>query len=438
MSTVPFRPLLSNGLGVESVAILLRWLLEPETRDFALPDLTVVTAMVGAEWPDTGDDFEKHILPLFREHGVRFVQLARKGHLEEEGIAILDDSRSTQRLYLAGAYTLTEELEAAGTVPQYGSEHRCSLKFKAFVIETWMEQFLAGLVRHSFGYNAGELDRVALCDAAMAARVSFGFNRDELDRVLLGQKYDRPARISHYPLVLWGWDRRKCLEYIYETLGVVWRKSACRYCPFARVTPEHIARQKEFPAATASAMFTERLSLAMNQRGQLYKSEPLYQIVTNSGNQAALEMFATQMQSASWAVYRVRRIYKPKVLYAGEGKQRRIVGSDPKKKGRADRCVEKIETFPNEDGAILRLRELAIEHNVEPYQAHGLWYAHLARCDGKFPTTEEFLVVAPAVVETKARHGVDHFEQKWQSMSDLYCGERDLPLFASLDLNSAP
>jgi hypothetical protein len=136
MTNPEYRPVLSNGLGVESVAILLRWLLEPESRDFSLADLTVVTAMVGAEWPDTGADFEKHILPLFREHGVRFVQVARKGHLEEDGIVILDDSRATERLYMAGAYTLTQELEAAGTVPQYGSEHRCSLKFKAFVIET--------------------------------------------------------------------------------------------------------------------------------------------------------------------------------------------------------------------------------------------------------------------------------------------------------------
>jgi hypothetical protein len=44
--------ILSNGLGVESVAILLRWLLEPDTRDFPIELLTVVTAMVGAEWPD--------------------------------------------------------------------------------------------------------------------------------------------------------------------------------------------------------------------------------------------------------------------------------------------------------------------------------------------------------------------------------------------------
>lgn len=110
MSSLEYKPVLSNGLGVESVAILLRWLLEPESRDFALEDLTIVTAMVGAEWPDTGDDFEKHILPLLREHRVRFVQVARAGHLEKDGIVILDDSRTTERLHIAGAYTLTEEI----------------------------------------------------------------------------------------------------------------------------------------------------------------------------------------------------------------------------------------------------------------------------------------------------------------------------------------
>jgi hypothetical protein len=429
--------ILSNGLGVESVAILLRWLLEPETRDFPIELLTVVTAMVGAEWPDTGDDFEKYILPLFRQYGVRFVQLARKGHLEKDGIVILDDSRATERLYMAGAYTLTQELESAGTVPQYGSEHRCSLKFKAFVIETWMEQYLSGLVRHTFGYNAEELDRVTKCDTAMAARVTFGFNSEELDRVALGQKYDRPARISHYPLVLWGWNRRKCLEYIYEKLGVIWRKSACRYCPFARITAEHIERQKQFPAATGMAMFTERLSLAMNQRGQLYKGQPLYQIVAKSGNQAAVEHFNRQMSEVCWAVYRVRRIYKPKNIYEGKGKQRRLIGHNPTKKGKADRCVEKIETLPTADAAIYRLHELAASHAVEAYRAHDLWYAHVRRCETTFPTAEEFLVAAPDGIDDKARYGVEHFDGKWANMADLYCGHADLPLFASLDFENA-
>ena len=74
----------------------------------------------------------------------------------------------------------------------------------------------------------------------MAACVSFGFNSDELYRVERTQQYDSPIRVSHFPLVLWGWNRQRCHDYIYEKLGVAWRKSACRYCPFARITADHI------------------------------------------------------------------------------------------------------------------------------------------------------------------------------------------------------
>lgn len=430
--------IMSNGLGVESTAILLRWLLEPETRDFPIEDLIVVTAMVGAEWSDTGTDFEQHMLPLFRTHGIRFVQLGRRGHSERDGIVVLDDSRTTPRLYLEGAYTLEEELESAGTVPQYGSEHRCSLKFKAFVIESWMEQYLPGVIRHTFGYNADEIERVAKCDKAMAARVTFGFNSEELDRVAKGQQYDGPLRLSHYPLVLWGWNRERCIQFIYEKLGVIWKKSACRFCPFAKITFHLIERQKQHPFETAQAMFTERLSLAMNQRGQLYKGQPLYQIVQQSGNVQAVEQFNARLSQVSWAVYRIRRIYRPKPVYDGAGKSRRLIGHNPNKKGQADRCVERIEIRPTEIEAITLLRILAAQQSAEPYWMHGLWYAHVRRCGSTYPTSEEFLVAAPANVETKARNSVDHFEFKWNGLADLYCGQDDLPLFASLELAGVP
>jgi hypothetical protein len=432
MQSSAFVPVMSNGLGVESVAILLRWLLEPETRDFPLDALVVITAMVGAEWPDTGEDFERHILPLFRQHGVRFVQIARGGHLEEDGIVILDDSRNPELLHIGGAYTLTEELEAAGTVPQYGSEHRCSLKFKAFVIESWLEDFLSGTIRHTFGFNADELGRVQKSDAAVAARVTFGFNALEMDRVEVGRAYDTPSRISHYPLVLWGWDRQKCLTYIKDRLGVLWRKSACRFCPFARISPDLIARQKQFPRQTAQAMFTERLSLAMNQRGQLYKNEPLYQIVAKSGNDQALSHFNQLLREHAWAVYRVRRIYNAKAIYEQHGTKKRLVGRDPAKKGTAERCVEQLSVHPTSDQAILRLGELGAKHLVEPYQVHGLWYAKVAECSTTYPTSEEFFVAAPSRVETKARYGIGKFDLKWAGLADMYCGHADLPLFDSL------
>lgn len=423
---------MSNGLGVESVAILLRWILEPETRDFQLHDLIVVTAMVGAEWPDTGEDFERHVMPLFRQHGVRFVQLARAGHLEGDGIVVLDDSRHPEHLYIDGAYTLTEELEAAGTVPQYGSEHRCSLKFKAFVIESWLRDFLPGNVRQTFGFNSDELERVTKSDAAIAARVTFGFNAREMERVELGRGYDTPTRISHYPLVRWGWDRQQCERYIKDRLGVNWRKSACRFCPFARINPDLIARQKQFPQETARSIFTERLSLAMNERGQLFKGEPLYQIVTKSGNDEALAHFNLLLDQHSWAVYRVRRIYNAKALYDRKGRGKRLVRRDPATKGTAERCVERLSVYPTADEAIRHLGDLAVQHSVERYQAHGLWYVKITECSSTYPTSEEFFVAAPAIVETKARYGVGKFDMKWEQMADLYCGHADLPLFDSL------
>jgi hypothetical protein len=105
--------ILSYGLGLESSALLVRWCLEPETCPCDLKDLTVITSMVGSEYRDTGILVETHILPLLRKHGIRFVQVARAGHLEADGIVILSDTRSPEHLYLNGAYTLADELGAA-------------------------------------------------------------------------------------------------------------------------------------------------------------------------------------------------------------------------------------------------------------------------------------------------------------------------------------
>jgi hypothetical protein len=68
------RVVLSYGMGVDSTAILLRWLKDPTSRNFDLKDLLVITAMTGDEFASTGTLVTDYILPLLREHGVRFVQ----------------------------------------------------------------------------------------------------------------------------------------------------------------------------------------------------------------------------------------------------------------------------------------------------------------------------------------------------------------------------
>lgn len=73
------RVILSYGMGVDSTAILLRWMAEPETCPCDLKDLVVITSMVGDEFESTRRLLVKHILPRLRKHGIRFIQVARGG-----------------------------------------------------------------------------------------------------------------------------------------------------------------------------------------------------------------------------------------------------------------------------------------------------------------------------------------------------------------------
>ena len=107
--------ILSYGMGTESTAILVRWLMEPETRPCSLDELLVLTAQTGNEWNDTARDVETHILPLLRKHNIRFAQMARRGHLESDGITVLSDTRSPERLFIEGDFKLSDELLSAGT-----------------------------------------------------------------------------------------------------------------------------------------------------------------------------------------------------------------------------------------------------------------------------------------------------------------------------------
>ncbi len=310
--------------------------------------------------------------------------------------------------------------------------HISSLKFKAFVIESWLQQNVyPESVRHTFGYNADELGRVAKSDEAIAT-IIFGFNSDELVRVEKGLIYNRPYRIGHYPLVEWGWDRQDCILYIKDATGILWKKSACVYCPFAKIDAAMIARQQQFPAQVAEAMILERLSLAMNPRGQLYSKQPLYQIVNASNNHRALDVFQSRLERQPWALYRVRRIYQAKAIYEGTGKNRTLIGHNLTKKGTAQRCVERIAEFVNSEAAIQRLGALAEQDRLPINIQHELSYAIVSQCSTTYPTREEYYVAAPALVETKARNGVTGFNDDWSSLGDLYCGIDDSPdLFAN-------
>lgn len=395
------KVVLSYGMGVESSALLLRWLEEPAQCGFDVErDLIVITSQTGGEYPDTKVLCEAHILPRLRRRRVRFVQVARAGHLEVDGIVILSDSCEPAELYLAGAYTLYEELREAGTVPQFSGARRCSLKFKAWVIETWLAQQMAEQpFRHAFGFNADEQARIAKSEAALAERVvepvhmAFGFNCDEPARIAKAAQYDTPQRKGWYPLAEWGWSRARCREYLQSITGANWEKSACVFCPFNALKADAIERLRQFPAQVADALLLEHQSLALNPRGSLYRDRTLYSLAVEHQLEEALRCFKRRLSAADYALYRVRRIY-----------------SAP---GVAHRAVEKLLTG-SRTKLEARLALQAAHGNVR--SEHGFRYSFVReRVSGCYPTVEEFFVVAPAAVESKTHHGFAWFEARWQA-----------------------
>jgi hypothetical protein len=143
--------------------------------------------------------------------------------------------------------------------------------------------------------------------------------------------------------------------------------------------------------------------MALNPRGSLYKGRSLIEITHDVGNDGALNRYATLLHSESWALYRVRRIFLAKAT--------------------ADRAVEVLTVYENEDAAIGGLRAIAASLGRAIEMSGGIPYVWCERrSETEYPTREEFMTVAPAVVATKARHGIPRFEQKWSAMQ--------LPLFS--------
>jgi hypothetical protein len=402
--------ILSYGLGVESSAILARWLIEPETCPCNLSNLTVLTAMLGSEWRDTIRLVTDHILPLLRQHVVRYVQISRGGRLEESGIVVLSDTRQPTELFVDGAYRLKDELSEAGIVPSFSGPHTCSLKNKAVPIERWMRDFYApSSFSHAIGYNNEEFGRVRSSEEANAVRnVAFGFNVDEMVRVNGGIAYDTPERKSIYPLVEWRWSRQDCIDYLFAQFGVLFPKSACSFCPFSyskKGLRDLVERQKMFPDQTADALMLEHMSLALNPRGTLYSGTSLVQLAIDHKNTVALDIHEEALTASEWAVYRVRRIYSAKAVKDGP--------SDPAKKGNVQRAVEKLDVYPSSDEAVAALRMQARSEGAEVEQVNNIVYRYVERRGATYPARENFLVAAPNLVETKARYGIEKFNARF-------------------------
>lgn len=384
------KVVLSYGLGVDSTALLLRWLEEPGSRDFPLSELLVVTSMTGDEWPVTGALVEAHVLPRLREAGVRFAQVARGGRLQAEGIVVLDDTDSPRQIHLAGAYKLSEEMTAAGTVPQTGGNRLCSMKFKGWVIDTYLEHHAPEATRHAFGYEAGEASRARRCAENMPGRLAFGFSTEEAGRARRASEYDTPHRRAEFPLIEWGWDRPTCERYIEQITGIAdWPKSACVYCPFALTSKagrvRSLSRYDTRPESALEALMLERRSLCLNPRGGLIAGKRLDELIGSERPEIAAA-FGERLEAAPHSVYEVKRIWLPRA-------------GDPEKVGTVYRDLRVLGDGTRSHCEALLRRQGDVDG------ADGIERVYRLRAGVALPRREHFIVAGPAGAKPKARPG---------------------------------
>ena len=371
----PPQVVASFGLGLDSSAMLVRWLTDPTSRDFDLDDLVVVTAMTGHEWDSSIKAVTRLILPLFRRHNVRYIQVARAQRRTTragDGVVVLDDSRCTQQLFAAGAYTLGDEMLSAATVPQRGGIRACSMHSKGDALDPVIARITEGRpYRHAIGYEANEAGRAGK------------------DRT-----YNSETRTGWYPLLDWGWNRQDCREFLVAELGAAVPKSACSFCPFSMSTASGRAQQVERyrvePERGAEALFLEFVARSLNPAQTLIEGSSAAEVITAAGLNEVLERFATRVEASPWALYEVRRLQRP--------------GRDGKR-GITARSVRIAATGSRAE----MTAQLATQPGQRVCGTDGV-VRHVLR-DRKVDGVDHLLVAAPAGAAEKQRAG---FEQWWQ------------------------
>jgi hypothetical protein len=281
-----------------------------------------------------------------------------------------------------GARTMLAAALEAGTVPQTGGARLCSVHSKGDALDPVISRVVAGRpYRHVMGFEANEPKRAAK------------------DRI-----YNTALRTGEYPLIEWGWDREACKAFIYKLTGVHWKKSACKFCPFALANTTSRAETferyaTEEPEASNLALTMEHVALALNPNQALVGRYRLVDLLEAGGYTEVVERFRSQLPELPHALYEVRRIL-------------RAQKDDPTKMANASRSVRRVAEG-TADEMLDRLYAVAEAESVDVSNADGVSRAYVCERGHAFPTAEHFFVAAPAVVLDKA---ADNFETWWAEL----------------------
>ncbi len=365
-------------MGVESTTIAVRAMLEPGSLGIPASEVLAITAMTGDEHEDTGALMERFVLPLMREHGMRYVQTARHGYSSRMGVNILSDTSAPQQMFMDGDYALSTELLTNGIVPMTGTSMRnCSAKQKGKVIEQTLD---------ILGVTQGPYDNI------------LGFAKGEERRAKKGSEWDLNGRESRYPLIDWGWTRDDCLLYLADTFGVMWPKSACVYCPYAfrEGDSEHILqRLLARPESAIKNLDIEYGARCVNPTQTLLIKGALYDLLKQD------QRFADIIRHFD------DHVFSPDNLHSVFDVRRVIKGSG---KGKAWRSMERLATGSRieMEGA---LQEAAAERNAPVVTDEVTQRAWVRSRGMSYPRVEQSLLIAPAVIANPGRAG---FNRIWE------------------------
>ncbi|MGB3612803.1 MAG: hypothetical protein WBA10_03350 [Elainellaceae cyanobacterium] len=389
--------ILNWGMGVESTAILLLWIFYPDTRPFTnWNQLIIIVAQTGDEFPETQYLCETYILPLLRELGIRLVQVAKTGLAKADGYTLLADTRKPCEVFIEGDYKLSDNMLINGWVPRVSRPHICAIRWKGEVLDALVGDLIAAiclsmdvlallcrLERSRFGWQYALWLLAARDDIQIGPYL--GYNSDETKRVKDCQDYGCHGSTFLYPLVERGMNREACYDLIQQTIGVRWRKSCCRFCPFPR-REVAIAHYQGDPQSAAFALWCEYNALAMNSRMRLFERYSVRDICREAGLEEAVAQFEQRCADSLWAVYYVRRIY-------------RHVGNPARPRVDAARKVETLATGTQAE-MLAWLEELAeVKALLLSFDSHYRVYSHIRDEENKaYPALEGFWVAAPAVI----------------------------------------
>lgn len=315
----------THGMGVDSVAWLTAVLKghAPTPPGFdPARDFFAVSAVTGREYKATQEAMDRYHLPLLREHGVRYVQIARAGWSETDGVQVLSDTRrgDPYEMVMRGPVGLDDWMLRAGTIPQT-SKRDCSYWAKGWPLDTWLAAELGRTPRrHVVGFALEEEHTRAAKDASYSREV--------------------PGKTPWYPLIEWRWDRATCLAYLRDQYGIEWPRSCCQFCCYQfGDRPALVRRWQREPDAARLSVVMESNALALNPNAKLFKDYTADEVAREAGLGQVADDALAEVAARPHALYDVRRIYRRKGDRRSSNGRGWLLGPDPHVRATKGTCV---------------------------------------------------------------------------------------------------